>query len=137
MKEDNVFVFDTNVLVSAMLFPFSVPAIAIKKAFITGNVAVSEEGMEELSRVITDDKFEKYSSFSKRQMFLLDFEYTATFVKVKHKIVACRDTKDDKYLSLAISAKAKCIISGDKDLLILNPFENIPIVTPDEFLKLF
>jgi len=55
MKKDNSFVFDTNVLVSAMLFPESVPALALKKAFGIGTVVVSEECMEELSRVITDE----------------------------------------------------------------------------------
>jgi len=49
----------------------------------------------------------------------------------------CLDEKDDKYLSLAVSAKAKAIITGDNDLLILNPFKNISIVTPAEFLKKF
>jgi len=44
------------------------------------------------------------------------------------------NVKDDKFLSLAISAKAKSIITGDNDLLILNPFKNIPILTPSEFL---
>jgi len=137
MKKDNSFVFDTNVLVSAMFFPESVPALALKKAFGIGTVVVSEECMEELSRVITDEKFEKYSSFSKRQMFLLDFEDAASFVQVKRKIAACRDTKDDKYLSLAVSANAKFIITGDNDLLILNPFKNISIITPAEFLEVF
>ena len=130
MKKDKAFVFDTNILVSAMLFPVSVPALALKKAFSIGTVVVSEDGMEELSRVITDEKFEKYSSFSKRQMFLLDFEDAASFVQVKHKITACRDPKDDKFLSLAVRAKATTIISGDDDLLVLNPFKNILILSP-------
>lgn len=99
MKKHNCYVFDTNVLVSAMLFPVSVPALALKKAFNIGIVVVSVEGMEELSRVVTDEKFEKYSSFSKRQIFLLDFEDAASFINVKQKITVCRDPKDDKYLS--------------------------------------
>lgn len=145
MKKDNRFAFDTNVLVSAMLFPDSVPALALKKAFSIGTVVVSEECMEELSRVITDEKFEKYSSFLKRQMFLLDFEDASEFVQVKSKIALCRDPKDDKYLSLAVSAKAKAIITGDHDLLLLNPFKNIStssmhrilILSPSDFLNNF
>jgi uncharacterized protein len=38
------------------------------------------------------------------------------------------------YLELALSGKADCIVTGDTDLLVLNPFENIPIITPKEFL---
>lgn len=48
--------------------------------------------------------------------------------------VLCRDPKDDMYLELALSGKADCIITGDPDLLVLNSFENIPIITPKEFL---
>ncbi len=50
---------------------------------------------------------------------------------------ACRDPKDDMYLELAVSDEATCIVSGDQDLLQLNPFQGIPIITPDEFLTSF
>ncbi|MBI4649647.1 MAG: hypothetical protein HY738_24360 [Bacteroidia bacterium] len=45
--------------------------------------------------------------------------------------------KADKFLSLAKEVIASALITNDKDLLILNPFKNIPVVTPDVFLKLF
>jgi putative PIN family toxin of toxin-antitoxin system len=50
------------------------------------------------------------------------------------KVTACRDPKDDKFLEAALVAKADCIVSGDADLLVLNPFEEIPILRPAEFL---
>lgn len=50
------------------------------------------------------------------------------------KVTACRDPKDDKFLEAALAAKADCIVSGDADLLALNPFEEIPILRPSEFL---
>jgi uncharacterized protein len=50
------------------------------------------------------------------------------------KITACRDPKDDKFLEAALTAQADCIVSGDADLLVLNPFEDIPILRPAEFL---
>lgn len=50
------------------------------------------------------------------------------------KVTACRDPKDDKFLEAALAAKADCIVSGDADLLVLNPFEDIPILRPSEFL---
>jgi hypothetical protein len=49
--------------------------------------------------------------------------------------LANRLLNDDKYLSLAKSAQADYIISGDQDLLILNPFENVPIVSAADFLN--
>lgn len=50
------------------------------------------------------------------------------------KVTACRDPKDDKFLEAALGAKADCIVSGGADLLALNPFEEIPILRPAEFL---
>jgi hypothetical protein len=41
------------------------------------------------------------------------------------------------YLELALSGKADCIITNDDDLLVLHPFEKIPIITPKEFLERF
>jgi predicted nucleic acid-binding protein len=52
-------------------------------------------------------------------------------------ITDCRDPKDNKFLELAISSGASCIISGDKDLLALNPFHDIPIMSAVDFLKVF
>jgi putative PIN family toxin of toxin-antitoxin system len=45
----------------------------------------------------------------------------------------CRDPEDVKVLGLAVSASADCIVTGDKDLLILKEFQGIPILTPRSF----
>jgi len=45
----------------------------------------------------------------------------------------CRDPDDVKILGLAVSANADCIVTGDKDLLILAEFQGIPILTPRSF----
>ena len=51
-----------------------------------------------------------------------------------HTVTACRDPKDDKFLEAALATQTDCIVSGDTDLLDLNPFEEIPILRPAEFL---
>ena len=55
-------------------------------------------------------------------------------VEIAETFTDCRDAKDNKFLELAVSGKADCIVSGDADLLVLNPFRGIPILTPREFL---
>jgi putative PIN family toxin of toxin-antitoxin system len=55
-------------------------------------------------------------------------------VAITETIAGCRDPKDDKFLELAISGQATCILSSDKDLLVLHPFQGIEIVTPADFL---
>ncbi len=59
----------------------------------------------------------------------------AELVTIAERIVACRDRKDDKFLELAVNGRADLIVSGDNDLLALNPFRNIPIVSPAAFVQ--
>ena len=47
----------------------------------------------------------------------------------------CRDPKDNKFLEVAAARPASCIITGDDDLLILNPFRNTLILEPKWFYK--
>ena len=58
----------------------------------------------------------------------------ATLVEVTMHVGECRDPQDNKFLELAASGRALCIVSGDQDLLVLHPFRGIPIVTPRGFL---
>jgi predicted nucleic acid-binding protein len=60
---------------------------------------------------------------------------TAELVTIKEQIVACRDPTDDKFLELAVSGGADLIVPGDADLLVLNPFRTIPIVSPGTFVQ--
>lgn len=57
-------------------------------------------------------------------------------VEPERTITACRDPKDNKFLEVAVAGYADVIVSGDEDLLILHPFEGIPIVPPRTFLEL-
>ena len=55
-------------------------------------------------------------------------------VKPQHEVTVCRDPKDDKFLEAALAGNADCIVSGDADLLVLNSFEGVSILSPAEFL---
>jgi uncharacterized protein len=59
----------------------------------------------------------------------------AELVPITELITACRDFTDDKFLELAVNGHADLIISGDRDLLALDPFRDIPIVTPAVFVQ--
>lgn len=62
--------------------------------------------------------------------------HAAIFVEPIERVQACRDPHDDVFLELALAGEATAIVSGDDDLLTLNPFREIPILTPDQFLTL-
>jgi uncharacterized protein len=60
---------------------------------------------------------------------------SAELVRITERIAACRDPTDDKFLELAVNGHADQIISGDGDLLALNPFRGIPIAPPASFVQ--
>jgi|SRR3569833_2876832 len=135
MTKTDLFVIDTNVLISAFILPDSITRKALNKARKGGFVAVSKESADEFAEVFIRPKFDKYLPLDIRLEIIDDFISLAYFIEPSTRITACRDPKDDKFLELACSAKAKCIITSDQDLLVLNPFRDISIVTVAEFLK--
>lgn len=58
-------------------------------------------------------------------------------VHIVTQVDVCRDPDDNVILSLALDGKADYIVSGDKDLLDISSFRNIPIIKPVEFLSMF
>ena len=127
-------VFDTNAIVSALLFEHSRPGQALFRAMQRGEILLSTATLEELADVLERDKFDRYLTGSDREEFLEAFVERAIFVETTEEIRVCRDARDDKFLELAVSGVADYIITGDKDLLSLNPFREIPIVTAAQFL---
>ena len=130
-------VFDTNVIVSALLFEESKPGRAFYTALDAGEILVSLPVVSELNEVLGRKKLDRYVRKEERERFLGALLLKANLVEVTERIRACRDPKDDRFLELAVSGEAGWIISGDRDLLELHPFRGIPILTPDEFLLSF
>lgn len=136
MSLDRLFVLDTNIIVSTALLKEGKARKALDRAQTSGVVLMSDVILAELEEVLARPKFDKYVTAMERKLFLAVFVKTVQFVRVEETIEVCRDPKDDKYLELAVSGKANCILSGDADLLVLNPFRDIAIVTIQDFLEL-
>ncbi|NMG19468.1 putative toxin-antitoxin system toxin component, PIN family [Brasilonema bromeliae SPC951] len=134
MTNKQRFVFDTNVLISAFLFSQSKPRQALDKAQDIGVIIFSSSVFSELREVLYRPKFDRYLTEERRQELLEDLTQTAQFIDVTEQISECRDPKDNKYLELALSGQAECIVTGDDDLLVLNSFRGIKILTVQEFL---
>ena len=130
-----IYVFDTNVLISALLSPASLSNKAYRKAHRDGILVYSTATLAELEEKLTIPRFDKYVPLARRLVFYYDYEMTAFPTTVTETIVACRDPKDDKFLELAKSANADCIVTMDNDLLVLHPFENMPILNVPTFLN--
>jgi uncharacterized protein len=130
-------VCDTNVLVSAVMFPESTPGRAFTHARHAGKLLTTPDLASELRDVLSRPKMARYIAEDLRDEFLAAYLAMAEFVVTTEQITACRDPKDNQVLETAIDGHATCILSGDKDLLVLNPFRDIPILTPSEFLGLY
>ncbi|MBS1519646.1 MAG: putative toxin-antitoxin system toxin component, PIN family [Bacteroidetes bacterium] len=138
MKKTNLFVLDANALISAFLLAGnSIAAQAYNLVKEKGNLVFSEDTFNEFSDVFVRPKFDRYLSLEKRLVIIEDLKTIVSFVSITSSVQICRDPKDNKYLELALSAGAACIVTGDKDLLVLHLFHQIPILTAADFLKTF
>ena len=99
-----------------------------------GLLLVSAETIAELADVLARAKFDPYVSVADRQRFLIQLGRIAEMVPILRQVRACRDPEDDKFLSLAVNGEAALIITGDRDILDLDPFMGIPIISPADYL---
>lgn len=129
-------VLDTNVLVSALLLPDSTPRKALDRALNSGTVLLSDGTLTELYQVLTRRRLRRYIDVHDIRSFLAAFVREAQWVEVNLQLSVCRDPKDNKFLELAVSGSANYVITGDSDLLVLNPFQGITILSPRSFLEL-
>lgn len=128
------FVFDTSAVISAVLLKQSISRRAFDKALDEGELLVSAETIDELNQTLGRTDFARYVTEDERMEFLVVLLREARLVEVTVHVGECRDPRDNKFLELAISGNAECIVSGDQDLLVLHPFRGISIVTPRGFL---
>lgn len=130
-------VVDTNILVRAIIKPLGTVGPVLRRLRDGAYVLIySEPLLTELVDAVNRPRIkDKYGVTPE------DIETLMAFILLRgeavvptRRITICRDPKDNMFLEAAVDGKADMIISGDDDLLKLNAFEGIPIVTPTEFL---
>ena len=133
-------VLDTSTLIGAILLPNSVPRQAFMKAVANGTLCASPATLAELEQVLLREKFDRYLDHDSRQDFLLRYRnqvllFPVTEAEESALPQACRDPRDNKFLALALHCSADALVSSDDDLLVLSPWQGIPILAPAQFLK--
>lgn len=136
MKSDTRYVFDTNAIISTLLFNKSVPGQAFTRSLDHGTILISHALVMELNDVLGRDKFKRYVTREEREDFLETLIRESELVEITDKVQACRDPKDDRILELALNGNASFVVTDDNDLLVLNPFRDIQIVTSAKLLEL-
>lgn len=126
-------VFDTNIFISAFVFPESQAEKAILK-IIEGNdtLLISRDIIMEvlsvLSRKFSRDK-EQLSHVA------VNLSELGELIEATKKISVLTDESDNHILECAVSGNADAIVTGDKGILELRRFENIRIMSLREYLK--
>ena len=131
------YVFDTNVLVSALLFSSSVPRLAWNKARANGTALISAKTLGELSEVLHRPKLVAYVTPAESAVFLEALAQEAELVVISERVAVSADPKDDKFLELALAGRADFLITGDRAYLLpLGEYQGTRILTPRAFFDL-
>jgi uncharacterized protein len=129
-------VLDTNTLISRLLVPGGTAARAVDHALALGVPLVSDETLAELAEVLSRPRFDRWITLPERQRFMQLLGGVVRKVPITHRVQACRDPKDDKFLHVALNGGAEAIVTGDRDLLVLDPFHGVRILAPATFCEL-
>ncbi len=130
-------VFDTNVVLSALLFRSG--SLAPLRRMWSSHACtplVSAAMAEELLRALSYPKFRLNQH--ERDALLLEYLPHCEAVTVPSALPIlpeCRDANDRMVLALAVAANADALVTGDRDLLALDDRFAIPIIAPARFLK--
>jgi hypothetical protein len=132
-------VVDTNILVSGLINQAGFPG-QVLTAFRSGHfeLITSIEINEEVLEVLNQPRIREKYHIGDRIFDIGAILYTqATLVEPKHRVNVSKDPKDNKFLEAALQGKAAYLVTGDKkDLLVLQEYKGIRIVTPAQFIQL-
>ena len=128
-------VLDSNLIVSAILNPEGICALAIDLADSNFDMVRSKDTTNELVEVLRRDKFDRFASVEDRVFRVQTYIEATRLVAVDVQVTDCSDPKDNKFLELAIAANATVIVSGDKKHLVsMSPYKGIAIIRVRDFV---
>lgn len=135
IKKRSRAVIDTNIWISFLIGKSfdDLEDILIRNEF---TVLYSKELIEEVFEVINRPKFIRYFSTGARRIIKAVFEDFGEEIKIKSEVNACRDEKDNFLLELCLDGRADLLITSDKDLLVLNRFNDAEIITYNKLRNL-
>jgi len=128
-------VVDTNVLLSFLMKRTSKPGVLVTQVLKQHQLLLSTTTLQELTDKCSKPKFRSYFSEEEGQELIQLLSQVGEVVAVNVVLTDCRDVKDNQFLELAIAGGADLLVSGDKDLRDLNPYRNVPILTPNDSLS--
>ena len=130
-------IFDTNILVSAALLPGSRADLCVRSVLARQLPLIfSKATYDELADVLMRSKLDRYVSRHTREALLRTWRKASVMfpeAALREQVRDCRDPDDYKFLELALASGARAIVTGDEDLLVLDPWRGIRIVKVADF----
>ena len=128
-------VIDTNVVISGVFFGGKPRMILEAAADGKLSVCASAEILSEYYEIVDEMITHGQGHFNRN---VLDPLIEGTEIVITHsKINASRDSDDNKFIECAADARALYIVSGDKDLLDIQEYEGIKIITVGDFCRIY
>ena len=125
-------VFDTNILVSALVFPGGRGDAALRRIIAgTDRLLLSRAILDELLEVLSRKFARDAEELAHVAVFFSDL---AMIVAPRRRLRVVQDDPDNRILECALAGRAEAIVTGDKALLALKSFRNIPVVTLRAYL---
>lgn len=133
-KHKDKVIIDTNLWISFLLAKdlSRLDSIVADREIV---LIFSQELLDELIEVTQRKKFKRYFDLDDVESLLLKLRSRAIFVNVESKVDACRDPKDNFLLALAVDGRATHLITGDKDLLVLEYYSKTKILTITDYFS--
>lgn len=125
-------VLDTNILVSALLFPGGRGEAALREI-------IEERDELVLSKLIVDELLgvlaRKFSRDAEELAHVAVFlSELAQFVKPRRRLRVVEDEPDNRILECALTGRADAIVTGDRALLALGKYRGVRIVSLRDYL---
>jgi uncharacterized protein len=133
-KDFKIIVADTNWWISLVIKNYNNKFAKIlllpNLSFVTSSVL-----NDEIKSTLSKERLKKYLADNSIEIFWNQFNALVTEIEVKSIITVCRDPKDNFLLALAKDSAADFLVTGDKDLLVIEKFENTIICTLTDLLE--
>lgn len=129
-------ILDTNIIISGVLFKDDALRTVLSRAFDDYEVVFSYPTWDDLCEVMQREQCEPNLALALgvRLRVIAEVARRATLIDVKSVVTDCRDSKGNKFLPLALDGEVKLVVTGDADLLALNPWRGVRILRAREFL---
>jgi putative PIN family toxin of toxin-antitoxin system len=125
-------IIDTNIWISFLIGKklHSIKDLISSRQII---IVLSEQLLLEFKMVTKRPKLKKYFPEQKVEELIEFFKIVGQIHEPNFNNYLSRDPKDNFLLDLAVISKADFLVTGDKDLLVLNPFKKTQILNPADF----